>query len=129
MGLVKNFKPSRPKQRSKPRSSSPSPSQANPATIIPTKTHSRISCRQSSFVNPTCILLSSLALFIHQHKFVKKKMNNINGHGGRRSAMASMDFYRRVPKDLTEVSTHTLYQSSALRHLYIQKWNIHASER
>ena len=32
------------------------------------------------------------------------KMNNINGHGGRRSAMASMDFYRRVPKDLTEVS-------------------------
>eukprot|EP00986_Skeletonema_menzelii_P009452 scaffold4308_cov152-Skeletonema_menzelii.AAC.4 len=30
-------------------------------------------------------------------------MNNINGHGGgRRSAMASMDFYRRVPKDLTE---------------------------
>jgi hypothetical protein len=33
-------------------------------------------------------------------------MNNINGHGGggRRSAMASMDFYRRVPKDLTEVS-------------------------
>jgi len=30
--------------------------------------------------------------------------NNIyGGGGGRRSAMASVDFYRRVPKDLTEV--------------------------
>ena len=29
--------------------------------------------------------------------------NNIYGGGGRRSAMASVDFYRRVPKDLTEV--------------------------
>lgn len=30
-------------------------------------------------------------------------MNNINGGGGRRNAMSSVDFYRRVPKDLTEV--------------------------
>ena len=30
--------------------------------------------------------------------------NNIYGGGGQRSAMASVDFYRRVPKDLTEVS-------------------------
>ena len=29
--------------------------------------------------------------------------NNIYGGGGRRNAMASVDFYRRVPKDLTEV--------------------------
>lgn len=29
--------------------------------------------------------------------------NNIYGGGGRRSAMSSIDFYRRVPKDLTEV--------------------------
>jgi hypothetical protein len=28
--------------------------------------------------------------------------NNING-GGRRNALSSVDFYRRVPKDLTEV--------------------------
>ncbi|EJK56084.1 hypothetical protein THAOC_24094 [Thalassiosira oceanica] len=28
--------------------------------------------------------------------------NNIYGGGGRRSAMSSVDFYRRVPKDLTE---------------------------
>ena len=30
--------------------------------------------------------------------------NNINGGGGRRNMMSSVDFYRRVPKDLTEVS-------------------------
>lgn len=30
-------------------------------------------------------------------------MNNINGGGGRRQALSSVDFYRRVPKDLTEV--------------------------
>ena len=31
-------------------------------------------------------------------------MNNINGGGGRgRNMMSSVDFYRRVPKDLTEV--------------------------
>ena len=35
-------------------------------------------------------------------------MNNINGPGGRRSAMASVDFYRRVPKDLTEVSSASI---------------------
>ena len=32
--------------------------------------------------------------------------NNLNGSGGsngRRQVMSSMDFYRRVPKDLTEV--------------------------
>jgi hypothetical protein len=29
---------------------------------------------------------------------------NINGGGGKRQAMSSVDFYRRVPKDLTEVS-------------------------
>ena len=31
---------------------------------------------------------------------------NINGGGGKRQAMSSVDFYRRVPKDLTEVSKH-----------------------
>jgi hypothetical protein len=30
-------------------------------------------------------------------------MNNIQGGGGRRQVLSSMDFYRRVPKDLTEV--------------------------
>ena len=30
-------------------------------------------------------------------------MSNINGGGGRRNMMSSVDFYRRVPKDLTEV--------------------------
>jgi hypothetical protein len=30
-------------------------------------------------------------------------MNNINGGGGRRGGLSSVDFYRRVPKDLTEV--------------------------
>ena len=29
--------------------------------------------------------------------------NNINAGGGRRQALSSVDFYRRVPKDLTEV--------------------------
>ena len=29
--------------------------------------------------------------------------NNIYGGGGKRGAVSSMDFYRRVPKDLTEV--------------------------
>ena len=29
--------------------------------------------------------------------------NNINGGGRGRNAMSSVDFYRRVPKDLTEV--------------------------
>jgi hypothetical protein len=29
--------------------------------------------------------------------------NNLNGSGGRRQALSSVDFYRRVPKDLTEV--------------------------
>lgn len=29
--------------------------------------------------------------------------NNIYGGGGQRTAMSSLDFYRRVPKDLTEV--------------------------
>lgn len=31
-------------------------------------------------------------------------MNNLNGSGGgRRQVLSSVDFYRRVPKDLTEV--------------------------
>jgi hypothetical protein len=30
--------------------------------------------------------------------------NNINGGGGRRQVLSSVDFYRRVPTDLTEVS-------------------------
>ena len=29
--------------------------------------------------------------------------NNINGGGRRGNALSSVDFYRRVPKDLTEV--------------------------
>ena len=29
--------------------------------------------------------------------------NNLNGSGGRRQGISSVDFYRRVPKDLTEV--------------------------
>ena len=32
--------------------------------------------------------------------------NNLNGGGGRRQALSSMDFYRRVPKDLTEVGSY-----------------------
>ena len=35
--------------------------------------------------------------------------NNIYGGGGRRNAMASVDFYRRVPKDLTEVRNVCIY--------------------
>lgn len=31
-------------------------------------------------------------------------MNNINGGGGRRGGLGAVDFYRRVPRDLTEVS-------------------------
>ena len=52
-------------------------------------------------------------------------MNNINGHGGgRRSAMASMDFYRRVPKDLTEVSyimvaCSILQYCTSMMHIYL----------
>lgn len=30
---------------------------------------------------------------------------NINGGGGSRNVLSSVDFYRRVPKDLTEVRT------------------------
>jgi hypothetical protein len=30
-------------------------------------------------------------------------VNNLNGSGGRRQVLSSVDFYRRVPKDLTEV--------------------------
>jgi hypothetical protein len=33
-------------------------------------------------------------------------MSNINGGSHTRNAMSSVDFYRRVPKDLTEVSEH-----------------------
>ena len=33
--------------------------------------------------------------------------NNISGGGRSRNAMSSVDFYRRVPKDLTEVSFRT----------------------
>jgi hypothetical protein len=29
--------------------------------------------------------------------------NQLNGAGGRRQVLSSVDFYRRVPKDLTEV--------------------------
>jgi protein disulfide-isomerase-like protein len=32
-------------------------------------------------------------------------MNNINGGGGRRGGLSSVDFYRRVPRDLTEATT------------------------
>ena len=47
-------------------------------------------------------------------------MNNINGHGGgRRSAMASMDFYRRVPKDLTEVSVLLLLDLLSFAHMIV----------
>jgi hypothetical protein len=39
--------------------------------------------------------------------------NNINGGvgkgGGGRGVLSSMDFYRRVPKDLTEVSAYYYY--------------------
>mmetsp|Transcript_6659 Transcript_6659/g.14485 ORF Transcript_6659/g.14485 Transcript_6659/m.14485 type:complete len:497 (-) Transcript_6659:207-1697(-) len=37
--------------------------------------------------------------------------NNIYGGGGRRSAMASVDFYRRVPKDLTEATSLGAFMS------------------
>jgi len=30
--------------------------------------------------------------------------NSLNGGGGRRQVLSSVDFYRRVPRDLTEVS-------------------------
>lgn len=38
-------------------------------------------------------------------------MNNINGGPGRRSGMASVDFYRRVPKDLTEATSLGAFMS------------------
>lgn len=37
--------------------------------------------------------------------------NNIYGGGGRRNAMASVDFYRRVPKDLTEATSLGAFMS------------------
>jgi hypothetical protein len=40
-----------------------------------------------------------------QNRYISIIMqNNLNGSGGRRQALSSVDFYRRIPKDLTEVS-------------------------
>ena len=41
--------------------------------------------------------------------------NNIYGGGGRRSRVSSVDFYRRVPKDLTEVSVAGFRERRGLR--------------
>eukprot|EP00529_Nitzschia_sp_RCC80_P041405 CAMPEP_0113500158 /NCGR_PEP_ID=MMETSP0014_2-20120614/32153_1 /TAXON_ID=2857 /ORGANISM="Nitzschia sp." /LENGTH=476 /DNA_ID=CAMNT_0000394423 /DNA_START=42 /DNA_END=1469 /DNA_ORIENTATION=+ /assembly_acc=CAM_ASM_000159 len=38
-------------------------------------------------------------------------MNNINGGGRSRNALSSVDFYRRVPKDLTEATTLGAFMS------------------
>jgi len=38
-------------------------------------------------------------------------MSNINGGGGRRNMMSSVDFYRRVPKDLTEATSLGAFMS------------------
>ena len=48
--------------------------------------------------------------------------NQLNGSGGRRQAMSSLDFYRRVPKDLTEVcnSYSDLSSASAAALLLLQ---------
>ena len=41
----------------------------------------------------------------HSGSFIfKMHANNLNGGGGRRQVLSSVDFYRRVPKDLTEAS-------------------------
>jgi hypothetical protein len=40
--------------------------------------------------------------------------NNINGGGGRRQVLSSVDFYRRVPTDLTEVSVCVCRRCAAL---------------
>lgn len=51
----------------------------------------------------------------------QRTMNNINGGGGRKNMMSSVDFYRRVPKDLTEVRTqmHCLCPFSRCGHFYV----------
>ena len=47
----------------------------------------------------------ALASLVHFPHPSARTMSNINGGMGRggRSALSSVDFYRRVPKDLTEV--------------------------
>jgi hypothetical protein len=52
---------------------------------------------------------------------------NINGGGGKRQAMSSVDFYRRVPKDLTEVRNYRYVMCCAcllytLLYIYVDTW-------
>ena len=59
--------------------------------------------------------------------------NNINS-GGRRNALSSVDFYRRVPKDLTEVSSSRLSSATRflvleLRRMSIRKFLVRNSQR
>ena len=51
-------------------------------------------------------LLYRFAPFVDRHILSLHTImqNNINGGGGRRQVLSSVDFYRRVPTDLTEVS-------------------------
>jgi len=50
--------------------------------------------------------------------------NNINGGagkgGGGRGSLSSMDFYRRVPKDLTEVSIYIYF----LLRLFVRAYDV-----
>lgn len=54
---------------------------------------------------------SQFKSYIKYTRHIRNNMNsnNIYGGGGRRNAMASVDFYRRVPKDLTEVRIMYVY--------------------
>jgi hypothetical protein len=68
--------------------------------------------------------------------------NNINGGGRSRNALSSVDFYRRVPKDLTEVglprmeldffvlSVDSYVRLPVLRTLFLAFWEfVSTSER
>jgi len=54
--------------------------------------------------------------------------NNINGGagkgGGGRGTLSSMDFYRRVPKDLTEVSIYIYF----LLRLFVRAYDVYVAE-
>jgi hypothetical protein len=47
-------------------------------------------------------------------------VNNLNGaSGGRRQVLSSVDFYRRVPKDLTEVRLFVWLRMVQLRYMVV----------
>jgi hypothetical protein len=62
----------------------------------------------SSSVSVVVVVFGIAQHFARARNYATKIMqgggaNNLNGGGGRRQALSSVDFYRRVPKDLTEV--------------------------